>query len=262
MKTYRKILSFIQGFPLTTFYLICVLLGLTIYLCILNFKLRSHLSRYEPKINRSVSVISSSDKGLQITKVESTSAKFSTVPKYGNIQMPNRILYWSSNLSDDAGESFYSDRSQKSVKNLGLRDSICFLHNTDDYLNSKVNSSQDSLVQFLLNKKVLELSFYNQGINKYLTKSYNLDLDKYQYNWTLDDGLTYKKKRMIEVSPYLQVRYQPFNKVSSLGTGISIKTRKLDYNIGFSVTHDHCLVNKIRPDLEVSANYKFKTWQK
>ena len=120
--------------------------------------------------------------------------------------------------------------------------------------------SQDSLVQLLLDRKTLEMNLYNEGVHKYLTKSYDLDLERYQYNWTPSSGLTYQKKRMIEIAPYLQVRHQVFHKVTSVGTGLSFKTRKLDYNIGFSLTSDQKVEPFIRPDLEVSITYKFNKW--
>ena len=267
MKTIRKLLSWIQGFPVITLALLVGLLGATIYLCFLNFQLRSQLSRYQPKVNSSITVQtvkrdSGGKETSQNTEVASTDDKFTVVPNYSSGQlMPDRILYWDSQItqSDAVGATDHGSNKNPSDQ---TSDNSGFYFRDFGFsgLPDSWKPSQDSLVQLLLDRKTLEMSFYNDGVNKYLTKSYDLDFERYKYNWTPSSGLTYQKKRMLEISPYLQVRHQVFNKVTSVGTGFSFKTRKLDYNIGFSLTHDLEVEPFIRPDLEVSITYKFNKW--
>lgn len=268
MKTIRKLLSWIQGFPVITLAILVGLLGATIYLCFRNSQLRSQLSRYQPQTNSSITVQTlnrgSDGKGVtHKTEVASTDAKFTTVPDYSGKLMPNKILYWDSHISSADAAGVTNQGSYKtppdSTSNLS---GFYFRDFGFPSIPRNWKSSQDSLVQLLLNRKTLEMSFYNGGVQKYISKSYDLNFERYQYNWTPSSGLTYQKKRMLEIAPYLQARYQVFYKVTSVGTGLSFKTRKLDYNIGFSLTHDPKIDPKIRPDLEVSVTYKFNKWLK
>lgn len=107
----------------------------------------------------------------------------------------------------------------------------------------------------------MELSFYDKDLQEYVTSSYNLDFERYKYNWT-SQGLTYQKKFSLEVLPYVQVGYGYFNKAINLGTGISIKTRKIDYDIGINLTNYQGTEYKLKPDLEISVKYKFDKWLK
>ena len=266
MKTIRKLLSWIQGFPVITLALLVGLLGATIYLCFRNSQLRSQLSRYKPQINSSITVRTlkrglDGKEAAQKTEVASTDVKFTVVPDYSGQLMPSRILYWDSKITsaDAAGATGHgsSETIPDSTSNIS---SFYFRDFGFSGLPTSLRPSKDSLAQLLFDRKTLEMSFYNDGVNKYLTKSYDLDFERYKYNWTPSSGLTYQKKRMLEISPYLQVRHQVFNKVTSLGTGFSFKTRKLDYNIGLSLTHDLEVEPFIRPDLEVSITYKFNKW--
>lgn len=268
MKTIRKLLSWIQGFPVITLALLIGLLGATIYLCFRNSQLRSQLSRYKPQANSSVTVQTikrgsqgKEEESSQKTEVASTDAKFTVVPDYSGQLMPSRILYWDSQItSADAARATDQGSAKTSPDSTSNPSSFYFRDFGFSGLPTSWEPSQDSLAQLLFDRKTLEMSFYNEGVHKYLTKSYDLDLERYQYNWTPSSGLTYQKKQMLEIAPYLQVRHQVFHKVTSVGTGLSFKTRKLDYNIGFSLTRDPKVEPTIRPDLEVSITYKFNKW--
>lgn len=265
MKILRKLLSLIKGFPVITLALLVGLLVVTIYLCFRNYQLSSQLSRYQPKVNSSIAVqtLTRSSDGKEIaqkTEIASTDAKFTVVPGYSGQLMPSRILYWDSNITlANEAEVTHSDSAKMKPNPNFLKFYSTYPLGFSGFTKSLI-PSQDSLVQLLLDRKTLEMNLYNEGVHKYLTKSYDLDLERYQYNWTPSSGLTYQKKRMIEIAPYLQVRHQVFHKVTSVGTGLSFKTRKLDYNIGFSLTSDQKVEPFIRPDLEVSITYKFNKW--
>lgn len=270
MKTLQKIISLIQRFPVSTLSLIVILLGATIYLCFRNSQLSSQLSRYQPQTNSSVTVqtqIRGSDgkEAVHNTLIESTDAEFNSVPAYTGKLMPSRILYWDSNISaagsTAVGDSYKTDSQNPNPE---LTSGLGSFYFRDFGIISRPSwsPSQDSLVQLLMDRKILQLSFYNRGADKYLSKTYDLDFDRYQYNWTPSIGLTYQKKSMLDLVPYVQLDYKAFTRTLSMGTGISFKTRKIDYNIGFSLTRDPMIDQRIRPDLEISATYKFKKWQR
>lgn len=277
MKTLQRLTNIIKGHPLSTLSFIVILLGVTIYLCFRNFQLSSQLSRYQPKPNSSITVqtISRNSNGkekVQNTLIESTDAKFQLAPAYSGQLMPNKILYWESKIPAaetltasvilDNSDSTSSSANHAITQLSGQYPSYLSGMILPNIGSSNWTFSQDSLVQLLLDRKILQLSFYNHGVNKYLSKTYNLDFDQYQYNWTPSIGLTYQKKMMLEVVPYLQMDYEVFNKVISVGTGISFKTRKLDYNIGFSLARYPMVDQMIRPGLEIYTTYKFKKWRK
>lgn len=287
MKTLSKITKFIQGHPVTVLFLMTCLLGVTIYLCFLNYGLKHKLSRYQPITNSSVEVVSYTKRedGKSVkaqTTISATDSKFTIAPGYtGNLQ-PSSILYWDSNLGNggnhdgnqrsdilhtrSAADSV-SDRTP--TKNLLVDrgeagyDGFYFRDFTPDYtMPASWRPDQDSLVQILFDRKSLELSLFNRGVQKYITKTYHLDMERYKYNWTPSQGLTYDKKPLLEIGPYVTAKYQIFNKVPSLGAGIQFKTRKLDYNIGISSQYDDRFNKPFQVDAEVSITYRFKRWLK
>ncbi len=274
MKTLSKITKFIQGHPVIILSLIVILLGATIYLCFRNYDLKNKLSRYQPTINSSVKVVSTSTnpRGKEVqqtTTVAATDSKFTIAPGYTGYLQPSSILYWDSrignlvspdNKADHTGistDSTITSMGEAGRRNFYFRD---FIYETT--LPVSWIPSQDSLVQILFDRKSLELSLFNKGVQKYLTKTYYLDLERYKYNWTPSQGLTYDKKPLLEIGPYITARYQVFNKVPSLGAGIQFKTRKLDYNIGISSTYDRRFNKPFHVDAEVSITYRFKKWLK
>lgn len=106
------------------------------------------------------------------------------------------------------------------------------------------------------------MSYYNKVQGNYYSSTYNLDLERYKYNWTLDNGLTKAKYQKFTIGPYIQGDYQIFNKAFKISSGLSFKTRKFNYNLGISLIHDPMVNQKIRPDLEVSVKYEFNRWLK
>lgn len=242
--------NFIQHHPRIVLIFVLGLLGITIYLCLRNLQLDKRLSVYEPKTNSSVTVQTYGHDpdgkiSARTTRIETTKAKFSLVPDYSGQMLPSRILYW----NYDYPSSVISQHANQTEPSSGIA----------NIAGRKSNSMQDSLVQFLLDNKTLKLSFYDKELQDYTSTTYNIELDRYKYNWT-SSGLTYKKSSSLELEPYLQSRYLPFSKTVTLGTGLSFKTRKIDYNIGLSLIHDPKFDSSIRPDLEISITYKFKKW--
>lgn len=271
MKTLSRIIRFIQGHPVIILTLFVILLGATIYLCFRNYDLKHQLSRYQPNINSSIQVVSTTKnaKGKEVqftTTIAATENKFTTVPSYTGITQPSRILYWNSNISTRSNQPVGMPTTSSGEGTVPTDSSLRSFYFRDFTSNPSLpagwSSDQDSLVQFLLDRKSLELSFYNHGVQKYLTKTYPLDLERYKYNWTPSSGLTYDNKRMLMIGPYLSARYLVFHKIPALSAGIQFKTRKIDYNIGIFSSYDERFNRPFQVDAEVSVTYRFKKWLK
>lgn len=271
MKTLSHILGFIKKFPLLVFCMFIGLLGITIYLCFKIKTLNLQLSKYEPVHNSRIDVTTyntglKGKRTFQTTTIAGTESKFKEVPHYPGVKQPEKILYWDSKISagtssSQVGKTSSIDSSittNKSISGFYFRD---FSSNTYP---AEWSPSKDSLVQLLLDRNNIAFSFYNRGAQKYLTKSYTLDLERYKYNWAPSFGLTYEKKALFEISPYIYGRYLVFQKVPTIGTGIQFKTRKIDYNLGVSWTLNDRIntYSKFKPDLELQVTYRFKKWLK
>lgn len=121
-----------------------------------------------------------------------------------------------------------------------------------------VNTNTDSLIQFKLNKNLLDLTLYNTFDSSVYTKQYSIDLDKYQYLYN-NGVLTQKKKLGIKLTPYITSRIRPINQLYDLGAGISLisSKRHFSYNVGFNLGYYPKLSNKLQKDVEVSITYNF-----
>lgn len=53
----------------------------------------------------------------------------------------------------------------------------------DNSIRQPLISKQDSLVQLVLKRNKLNLSLLNKESNTYSTRSFQIDLNKYSYNW-------------------------------------------------------------------------------
>ena len=127
-------------------------------------------------------------------------------------------------------------------------------NNADTIIDNTQVSKGDSLVQMLLSKDNMSLSFMSP-IGGYLTEEFNLDLDKYTYNW-LNGKLTQKKvKFKPKLEPYVYAKYRYFNKMADIGIGISFKTRNIQYKLGLNGFYYPCLQDKLGTDLEFSITY-------
>lgn len=253
----------IRDYPGITLYLIILLLGCTIYLC-LRIQL---LLRQIPDNTQIPEVVINTSNGDTQTKTEiiATTSSFTPVPSFSQKLLPNKLTYWNTETvlpdgkekveevlpSDSTTTSSHMDLSKYFYRE--------FLGNSTPY---QWKSSQDSVVQFLISRKNLTLTTYNSYVGKFSTNEYNLDFERYRYNWQPSTGLTREKNSYLSIQPYVQAKYELFHKTINLGTGISFKTRKLDYNIGFHLNRDTRINPKIYPGLEVSITYYPIKWQK
>ena len=113
----------------------------------------------------------------------------------------------------------------------------------------------DSLVQMLLSKEDLSLSFFRPLNDSYFTEKFKLDLENFSYNW-VNGKLTQKKVGFkLKLEPYVYAKYRYFNRMADAGIGISFKTRNLQYKLGLNGFYYPCLQDKIGTDLEFSITY-------
>ena len=116
--------------------------------------------------------------------------------------------------------------------------------------------SEDSVVQFKLDKSTLNLTLYNKLDSTVHTDKYDLNLYKYRYIYS-NGILTQQKKLNIKLSPYIQTRIRPINKFYDLGGGISFKTNHFTYSIGLNLGYYPRLSDRLQKDLEISVTYNY-----
>lgn len=117
-------------------------------------------------------------------------------------------------------------------------------------------SKQDSLVQVVLKRNQLNLSLLNKETNTYSTRLFQIDLDKYSYNW-YEGQLTQKRVKRFSLNPYIYGKYRPFNNLLDIGTGIEFKTNRFNYKLGINAFYYPKFQSGIGTDLEFSVQYKF-----
>lgn len=206
-----------------------LLLGFTIYLCFRNYKLNSYIRQLPDS-----SVIG-------IPDTIKLKENFKPQSPYTQLVQPQRILLY----------DFY--RSSSIQRTILPQDSDSTAVGSD---NSVKVSREDSLVQFTLDKNQLNLSLFNKETNSYSTKMFNMDLDKYKYNW-YEGQLTQKRIRKLTLSPYVYGKYRVFNQMLDIGTGLSIKTTNFNYKLGINAFHYPKFFSGIKADLEFSVTYNF-----
>ena len=266
--------SLLQGFNLKDkakiiiLEILClILLIITIYLCFRNFSLSNQLSKYQPKLNNTViKYVANTDskymgKKTQSTSVYTTPNKFREIPAYKGNLNPKNILYWN---SGDLKKSKLSSSSNtnKWLTSCNDRDSNISKSSFSDtkLLENLHNFEKDSLVQILLNRKELKLSSFNSTTSKFRTISYEIDLNRYSYNWTPSQGLTFKKIYPVQIYPYIRGGYTIFNKEINFGTGINISTYNLDFSLEGCLNNSRGTSKNINTDIRVNLVYKFKSW--
>lgn len=266
--------SLLQGFNLKDkakiiiLEILClILLIITIYLCFRNFSLSNQLNKYQPKLNNTViKYVANTDskymgKKTQSTSVYTTPNKFREIPAYKGNLNPKNILYWN---SGDLKKSKLSSSSNtnKWLISCNDRDSNISKSSFSDtkLLENLHNFEKDSLVQILLNRKELKLSSFNSTTSKFRTVSYEIDLNRYSYNWTPSQGLTFKKVYPVQIYPYIRGGYTIFNKEINFGTGINISTYNLDFSLEGCLNNSRGTSKNINTDIRVNLVYKFKSW--
>ena len=196
--------------------LFIVLLGFTIYLCFRNYKLSREVNSLEQAVN-------------EIPDTVYKDKPFKPEKKYSEENEPDRILVYDN------------------------RQSTLF---PDSMLRQPVISKQDSLVQIVLKKNQLNLSLLNQQTGTYSTRLFNINLDKYNYNW-YEGQLTRKKVARLSLSPYIYGKYRPFNNLFDMGAGLSIKTKRFNYKFGVNTFYYPKIKSGIGTDIEFQITYNF-----
>lgn len=242
-----------------------VLFIITIYLCLRNYSLSNRLSRYQPNLNPSVLRIKADKKKKymgsykQETLIQSTKDKFSLAPDYSGNLNPRDITFW--NAED------FSRRKAKSKNHTAaftaegsLEDQIDSIPKDFNFIEDFSNFKSDSLVQILLDRKNIQFASYNFQSHNFITMDYPLDLNRYSYNWNPNSGLTYKRVYPVRILPFVESRYNIFNKELNLGTGIMISTNRFDYSLEGALEKSIGTHNNIKADIEIGVRFKLKPW--
>ena len=198
--------------------LVVFLLGFTIYLCFRNYKLNQQLSMLHDK------------EIIQHTDTIYLRKDFLPI-SYDNLLNPSRILLYNSPHSS-------------------ISQGLC---STD----SAEISEKDSLVQLVIDKNQLTLSFLNQNSGIYSSRLFNIDPNNYKYSWYNGKLTTQEIKSRIRLVPYVYGKYRPFNNLWDLGTGISIETKRFNYKLGINSFYYPRYFSGIKTDLELVVTYKF-----
>lgn len=198
--------------------LVVFLLGFTIYLCFRNYKLNQQLSMLPDK------------EIIQHTDTIYLRKDFLPI-SYDNLLNPSRILLYNSPHSS-------------------VSHGLC---STD----SAEISEKDSLVQLVIDKNQLTLSFLNQNSGIYSSRLFNIDPNNYKYSWYNGKLTTQEIKSRIRLVPYVYGKYRPFNNLWDLGTGISIETKRFNYKLGINSFYYPRYFSGIKTDLELVVTYKF-----
>lgn len=198
--------------------MIVLLLGFTIYLCFRDYKLNQQLSMLPDK------------EVIQHTDTIYLRKDFLPI-SYDNLLNPSRILLYNSPHSS-------------------VSQGLC---STD----SAEISEKDSLVQLVIDKNQLTLSFLNQNSGIYSSRLFNIDTNNYKYSWYNGKLTTQEIKSRIRLVPYFYGKYRPFNNLWDLGTGISIETKRFNYKLGINSFYYPRYFSGIKTDLELVVTYKF-----
>lgn len=198
--------------------MVVLLLGFTIYLCFRNYKLNQQLSMLPDK------------EIIQHTDTIYLRKDFLPI-SYDNLLNPSRILLYNSPHSS-------------------VSQGLC---STD----SAEISEKDSLVQLVIDKNQLTLSFLNQNSGIYSSRLFNIDPNNYKYSWYNGKLTTQEIKSRIRLVPYVYGKYRSFNNLWDLGTGISIETKRFNYKLGINSFYYPRYFSGIKTDLELVVTYKF-----
>lgn len=198
--------------------MVVLLLGFTIYLCFRNYKLNQQLSRLPDK------------EVIQHTDTIYLRKDFLPI-SYDNLLNPSRILLYN-------------------FPHSSVSQGLC---STD----SAEISEKDSLVQLVIDKNQLTLSFLNQNSGIYSSRLFNIDTNNYKYSWYNGKLTTQEIKSRIRLVPYVYGKYRPFNNLWDLGTGISIETKRFNYKLGINSFYYPRYFSGIKTDLELVVTYKF-----
>ena len=206
------------------------LLGLTIYFCFRNIQLHQQVNKLQETRRISFSKLKSDT-------VYSTKP-FLPIKDYPIIQVPSMVTYYC-----QVKEVRPPSNNQELIK----RSSDQVIHN-------------DSLVQFLLDKRHLQVSSVYKTDSLTLgsiSKDFELNLDFYKYNW-VNGQLTCKPISFFQrFKPYAYVSYRYFHNVMDGGIGLSFKTKTLIYKVGINTFYYPQYKKDLGLDLELKLEYNF-----
>lgn len=118
----------------------------------------------------------------------------------------------------------------------------------------------EPLVQFKLDKNLLDLTRYLSSDSKVVSKRYRIDLDKFSYSFQ-NGNLTQKRiGGSLNLTPYLQAKYRPFNNLYDLSGGLQLQSNRLTYCMGVNLGYYPKFTHEVQTDLELSIKYNL--WQK
>lgn len=116
---------------------------------------------------------------------------------------------------------------------------------------------EDSLVQVILDREDLFLSFKNSMDSSYFKLDYKINLDEFKYNW-IDGKLTSQKIGFkLKLVPYAYTKYRLVNQMVDLGIGIGLKTHRFQYKFGINGYYYPGLENKkigLDPEFQITYN--------
>lgn len=197
--------------------LVLILLGLTIFFW---YRYKRLIGRYSDLITKNPEYITDT---VYIEK------PFEPEPTFSQFVKPKRILVY---------------------------DTINVVHKVKDSISYSI-SNQDSLFQFILEKDKIKLNLFNQTSGIYSSRIFPINLEDYQYNWYQGNLTSDYVGKKLKIKPYAYAKYRVFHNLMDIGTGISFKTKKFDYNLGINVYHYPSYMKGIGTDLEISIKYNF-----
>lgn len=216
------------------------LLGLTIYLCFRNIQLHQQVNKLRETRRTSFSKPKSDT-------VYSTKP-YSPIQAYPVIQVPNIVTYYPGYKLVDPSKSLGLTPITSTTKSAGNLDQASMVNNND------------SLVQFLLDKRHLQVSSVYKIDSLTLgsiSKDFELNLDFYKYNW-VNGQLTCKPISFFQrFKPYAYVSYRYFHNTLDGGIGLSFKTKTLIYKVGINTFYYPQYKKDLGLDLEFKLEYNF-----
>ena len=216
------------------------LLGLTIYLCFRNIQLHQQVNKLQETRRTSFSKPKSDT-------VYSTKP-YSPIQAYPVIQVPNIVTYYPGYKPVDPSQSLGLTPITSTTKPAGNLDQ------------TQMVNHNDSLVQFLLDKRHLQVSSVYKTDSLTLgstSKDFELNLDFYKYNW-VNGQLTCKPISFFQrFKPYAYVSYRYFHNTLDGGIGLSFKTKTLIYKVGINTFYYPQYKKDLGLDLELKLEYNF-----
>ena len=216
------------------------LLGLTIYLCFRNIQLHQQVNKLRETKRTSFSKPKSDT-------VYSTKP-YSPIQAYPVIQVPNIVTYYPGYKLVDPSKSLGLTPITSTTKSAGNLDQTRMVNNND------------SLVQFLLDNRHLQVSSVYKTDSLTLgsiSKDFELNLDFYKYNW-VNGQLTCKPIPFFQrFKPYAYVSYRYFHNTLDGGIGLSFKTKTLIYKVGINTFYYPQYKKDLGLDLELKLEYNF-----